>query len=68
MVEAEIYRPERRRWFRRVDFVRTGISFGAALAIVLSYTKNSSILWAIIHGILSWLYVIYRIILEIGWF
>jgi hypothetical protein len=25
----------------------------------LSYTTNHSILWAIIHGIFSWLYVIY---------
>lgn len=44
-----------------------GISFGSALAIVLSYVQNHSILWAIIHGILSWFYVIYRIIVQIGW-
>ena len=37
--------------------------FGSALAIVLSYTQNSSILWAIIHGIISWFYVIYRAII-----
>ena len=37
--------------------------FGSALAIVLSYTQNSSILWAIIHGLVSWFYVIYRIIM-----
>lgn len=37
--------------------------FGSALSIVLSYTQNSSILWAIIHGIISWFYVIYRIIM-----
>lgn len=42
--------------------------FGSALAIVLSYTKSSSILWAIIHGILSWFYVIYRIIVDYGLF
>jgi len=41
--------------------------FGSALAIVLSYTQNSSIFWAIIHGILSWLYVIYRVIVLMGW-
>ena len=29
------------------------------LAIAISYTTNKSILWAIIHGILGWLYVIY---------
>jgi len=50
------------------NVVKQGISFGSALAIVLSYTKNASILWAIIHGVLSWIYVIYRIILQIGWF
>ena len=33
--------------------------FGSALAIAISYTTNKSILWAIIHGILGWLYVIY---------
>lgn len=41
------------------EAARAGISFGTALAIVLSWTKNQSILWAIIHGILSWFYVIY---------
>jgi hypothetical protein len=38
---------------------RYGVTFGTALAIAISYTNNHSILWAIIHGILSWLYVIY---------
>ena len=35
------------------------VSFGCVLAIVISYTANHSILWAIFHGIFSWLYVIY---------
>ncbi|WP_314062244.1 hypothetical protein [uncultured Vagococcus sp.] len=37
----------------------TGISFGCALAMILSYTAWHSIPWAIFHGILSWFYVIY---------
>jgi hypothetical protein len=36
-----------------------GVGFGSALAIAISYTANHSILWAIIHGIFGWLYVIY---------
>jgi hypothetical protein len=40
-------------------YVKTGISFGSALAMVISFTTNRSIIWAIIHGIFSWLYVIY---------
>jgi hypothetical protein len=42
-----------------VEGAKYGISFGTALAIAISYTNNHSILWAIIHGFFSWLYVIY---------
>jgi len=44
---------------QRVEAARAGITFGTALAIAISWSQNHSILWAIIHGILSWLYVIY---------
>lgn len=43
-----------------------GIGFGAALAITISWSVNKSILWAIIHGILSWVYVIYYAITRPG--
>ena len=39
--------------------VRAGASFGSALAMVISWTANKKLLWVIIHGILSWLYVVY---------
>ena len=42
-----------------VEGAKYGISFGTALAIAISYINNHSILWAIIHGFFSWLYVIY---------
>lgn len=35
------------------------LSFGSMLAIVISYVENESIGWAIIHGLLSWFFVIY---------
>ncbi len=41
------------------DNSKSGIGFGVALAIVLSYTKWQSIGWAIFHGLLGWVYVIY---------
>ena len=44
---------------RSGQVVRTGLSFGSALAMVISWTANKSLLWAIVHGLLSWLYVIY---------
>ena len=37
----------------------SGISLGTALAIVCSWERNKSILWALIAGIFSWFYVIY---------
>jgi hypothetical protein len=43
----------------RFEGARYGASFGSALAIAISYANNHSILWAIIHGILSWIYVVY---------
>jgi len=44
---------------RSANVVKTGVSFGSALAIVISWSVHHSILWAIFHGILSWLYVLY---------
>ncbi len=44
---------------RSGDAAKAGIGFGTALAIAISWSANHSILWAIIHGILSWVYVIY---------
>jgi hypothetical protein len=38
---------------------KVGIGFGSALAITISWSLNKSILWAIFHGFLSWVYVIY---------
>lgn len=60
------YIPGRRRgwssttrmiWYTPV--VQRGIGFGSALAITISYVHNQSIGWAILHGLLSWLFVVY---------
>ena len=45
---------------------KSGIGFGAVLAIVISYTRWHSIGWAIVHGLLNWIYVIYYVI-NYGW-
>jgi hypothetical protein len=37
----------------------TGIGLGSVIAVVCCWQRNRSILWAIVAGILSWLYVIY---------
>jgi hypothetical protein len=48
----------------RVEIARTGISFGSALAIAISWSVNKSVLWAIVHGLFSWLYVVYYVIVR----
>ncbi|HOO70878.1 MAG TPA: hypothetical protein PK926_03875 [Spirochaetota bacterium] len=48
----------------RTEFVTTGITFGTALAIAISYSANHSVPWAIFHGLLSWVYVIYHVIVH----
>jgi hypothetical protein len=40
-------------------FAQGGIGLGSAIAIVCSWQRNRSILWALLAGILSWFYVIY---------
>ena len=42
--------------------VKSGITFGSALAMVISYTTWHSVGWAIFHGLLSWVYVVYFVL------
>lgn len=43
----------------KTTVVEGGIGIGSALAITISWSLNKSILWAILHGIFSWFYVLY---------
>ena len=43
------------------EVTRSGIGFGVALAMVISWSANESVLWAIVHGIFSWFCVIYHV-------
>ena len=39
--------------------VKSGLKIGAALAMIISFNVNNSIIWALIHGFLGWLYIFY---------
>jgi hypothetical protein len=39
--------------------IQSGIGIGSVIAVVCSWQRNRSILWAILGGIFSWLYVLY---------
>ncbi|MDQ2863313.1 MAG: hypothetical protein M3R50_06635 [Bacteroidota bacterium] len=45
-------------------YLAPGVGLGTIIAVVVSWSRNKSILWAIIHGILGWLYVIYAILVK----
>src|ERR1700712_3007643 len=45
-------------------YVGPGVGLGTIIAVVISWSRNKSILWAIIHGILGWLYVIYALLVK----
>lgn len=46
----------------RNEVMKGGISVGSALAITISWWKSQSVLWAMFHGLCSWLYVIYHVV------
>ena len=41
------------------NVAKVGVGFGTALAITISWSANKSIVSAIFHGLISWVYVIY---------
>ena len=51
--------PAERVIIKTREVVKQGVGFGSALAIAISWSVNKSLLWAIIHGVFSWVYVVY---------
>lgn len=43
---------------------KNGIGIGSIIAVVVSWDRNKSILYALLHGVLGWLYVIYFVIVR----
>jgi hypothetical protein len=38
---------------------KSGVGMGSALAMVISWSLHKSLVWAIVHGIFGWFYVVY---------
>ncbi len=45
-------------------YIAPSVGLGTIIAVVVSWSRNKSIPWAIIHGILGWLYVIYALLVK----
>ncbi|MBR0576225.1 hypothetical protein KCG48_07695 [Proteiniclasticum sp. BAD-10] len=48
---------------KKGEVIRSGITMGTGLAMVISWSLHQSVLWAIIHGLLSWIYVVYYLLI-----
>ena len=48
--------------YTTATYVAPGVGLGTIIAVVISWSRNKSILWAIIHGLLGWIYVIYSLL------
>ena len=46
------------------DAATSGYGLGSLVAAILSWDLNHAVGWLIIHSLLSWIYVIYRIIVD----
>jgi len=58
-LEFEVERLKEEAKESRAATASIGYAMGMALAMILSWSKNASILWCMLHGLLSWIYVIY---------
>jgi len=47
---------------KKGEVIKSGMTMGTGLAMVISWSLNQSVLWAIIHGLFSWVYVIYYLL------
>lgn len=62
-IERIIYGKEKPRFHFALKFApQQSLNLGIVLAVVISYAKWGSIGWAILHGLLNWLYVVYYLI------
>ncbi len=50
----------------RSTAAQTGIGLGSAIAVAISWSIHKSILWAILHGFLGWLYVVWHAVTRPG--
>lgn len=47
---------------RIIQVGKAGIGFGSTLAMVISWSVHQSVLLAILHGFLGWLYVLWHVV------
>ena len=48
------------------DGAKAGIGLGSAIAVAISWSLHKSVVWAAIHGVLSWFYVLYYVLTRPG--
>ena len=46
----------------QLNILSNGTKFGTVIAITISWSLHKSILWAILHGMCSWFYIIFYVV------
>jgi len=58
--EARVVNENTKRMSSHIgDKAGHGFVFGSSLAMIISWSVNKSIIWALAHGLFSWAYIIY---------
>jgi hypothetical protein len=42
-----------------MKMIEVGMGMGGVLAMIISWSVSSSILWALAHGLFGWFYILY---------
>ncbi|MBS3976038.1 MAG: hypothetical protein KGZ75_04830 [Syntrophomonadaceae bacterium] len=45
-----------------IKTIKTGIGFGCCLAMIISWSIYQSVIYALLHGILGWIFVLWYLI------
>ena len=50
------------RVIKTIKTIKTGIGFGCCLAMIISWSLYQSVIYALLHGILGWIFVLWYLI------
>lgn len=46
--------------------IKNGIGFGSVLAMIISWDRSKSVIKALLHGLLGWVYIFYFVVVRYG--
>ena len=59
LTSSELFAESEKNDIRSKAILDSALGVGSIIAVVASWSRNKSILWAIVHGLMGWIYVVY---------